>query len=75
MNLVYGEIIALSPEREIRIGKVRVGGAIIAVSLDFVSPAQIGEVVLVCDGVAIAKVEHERNTVNSYVPRNTREAH
>jgi hydrogenase maturation factor len=75
MNLVYGEIIALSPERGIRIGKVRVGGAIIAVSLDFVSPAQIGEVVLVCDGVAIAKVKHESKTEDSYVPGNTGEAH
>jgi hydrogenase maturation factor len=75
MNLVYGEIVALCSERGMRIGKIRVGAAIKAVSLDFVSPAQIGETVLVCDGVAIAKVEHERNTENSYVPRNTREAH
>jgi hydrogenase maturation factor len=71
MNLVYGEIVALSPDREIQIGKVRVGGAIKAVSLDFVSPAQIGDTVLVCDGVAIAKVEHESEREDPYVPGNT----
>jgi hydrogenase maturation factor len=71
MNLVYGEIVALSPDREIQIGKVRVGGAIKAVSLDFVSPAQIGDTVLVCDGVAIAKVEHENEREDPYVPGNT----
>ncbi|HYY28016.1 MAG TPA: HypC/HybG/HupF family hydrogenase formation chaperone [Chthoniobacterales bacterium] len=75
MNLIYGEIVALSSQRGLQIGKVRVGGAIKAVSLDFISAAQIGEIVLVCDGVAIAKVEHQSKTEDSYVPSNTGEAH
>lgn len=75
MNLVYGEIVALSCEREMQTGKVRVGGAIKTVMLDLVSPAQIGETILFCDGVAIAKVDAERQTENNYVPGNTGKTH
>lgn len=75
MNLVYGEIVALSCEREMQTGKVRVGGAIKTVMLDLVSPAQIGETILLCDGVAIAKVDAERQTENDYVPGDTGKTH
>jgi hydrogenase maturation factor len=61
MNLVYGEIVAVSLEGEMRVGKIRVGGAMKKVLLDLVTAAQIGDSVLLCDGVAIAKVDEKRN--------------
>ncbi len=67
MNLVYGEIVALTLEDEMRVGKIRVGGAIKNVLLDLVSSPEIGETVLLCDGVAIAKVDKKSKTEINYV--------
>ena len=67
MNLIYGEIIALTLEDEMRVGKIRVGGAIKNVLLDLVSSPEIGETVLLCDGVAIAKVDKKSKTEIDYV--------
>ena len=67
MNLIYGEIIALTLEDEVRVGKIRVGGAIKNVLLDLVSSPEIGETVLLCDGVAIAKVDKKSKTEIDYV--------
>jgi hydrogenase maturation factor len=67
MNLIYGEIIALTLEDEVRVGKIRVGGAIKNVLLDLVSSPEIGETVLLCDGVAIAKVDRKSKTEIDYV--------
>jgi hydrogenase maturation factor len=67
MNLVYGELAAIFLEGEMRIGKIRVGGAMKNVVLDLVNTAEIGDSILLCDGVAIAKVDKERNTENNYV--------
>jgi hydrogenase maturation factor len=66
MNLIYGEIIALTLEDEMRVGKIRVGGAIKNVLLDLVTP-EIGDLVLLCDGVAIAKVDRKSKTEINYV--------
>jgi hydrogenase maturation factor len=57
VNLCFGEIITTYSENGLRFGRVRVGGAIKAVSLDFVKDAAIGERVLVCDGVALNRVD------------------
>jgi hydrogenase maturation factor len=67
MNLIYGEIIALALEDEMRVGKIRVGGAIKNVLLDLLSSPEIGETVLLCDGVAIAKVDKQNKEEIDYV--------
>jgi hydrogenase maturation factor len=67
MNLIYGEIIALTLEDEMRVGKIRVGGAIKNVLLDLVTTPEIGDLVLLCDGVAIAKVDRKSKTEINYV--------
>ncbi len=56
MNLVYGEIVEILIEDEMRIGRVRVGGAIKKVPLDLLTDAKRGDTVLLADGVAISKV-------------------
>jgi hydrogenase maturation factor len=67
MNLIYGEIVALSLEDEMRVGKIRVGGAIKNVLLDLVTTPEIGDSVLLCDGVAIAKVDKKSKAEINYV--------
>jgi hydrogenase maturation factor len=67
MNLVYGEIVALSLQGEMRMGKIRVGGAMKDVFLDLVPAANIGDAILLCDGVAISMVENKRKTEKTYV--------
>ena len=75
MNLVYGEIVAISQNAEMREAKIRVGGAMKTVSLDRVAAAAIGDSILLCDGIAIAKVDQEEKTENHYVSGHSREAH
>jgi hydrogenase maturation factor len=57
MNLVYGVIAEIRSERGQRLGKVRVGGAAKIISLDLLTDPAPGDKVLVCEGVALAKVE------------------
>ena len=57
MNLVYGVIAEIGSEQGRRTGKVRVGGAIKRISLDLLADPTLGDKVLVCEGVALAKVE------------------
>ena len=75
MNLVYGEIVAVSREGEMRMGKIRVGGAMKNVLLDLVTGAEIGDSILLCDGVAIAMVEKNRETEKNYVSGDSGKAH
>jgi hydrogenase maturation factor len=75
MNLVYGEIVAVSLQDEMRIGKIRVGGAMKHVCLDLVAAAEIGDSILLCDGVAIATVEQKRKTEKNYVSGDSGKAH
>ena len=56
MNLVYGEIVDLKVEDGMQMGSVRVSGALKKVPLDLLQDVQRGDKVLMCDGVAIAKV-------------------
>ena len=69
MNLIYGEIADVFIEDGLRMGKVRVGGAMRKVTLELLTDAQPGDRVLLCDGVAISK-EEERHHVSGY-PRET----
>ena len=70
MNLFYGQIVEAFPEDGMLAGKIRVGGALKKVSLDLLVEPQIGDRVLVCDGVAISKVESQRTTKINYVSGN-----
>jgi hydrogenase maturation factor len=72
MNLLYGQIVETFPEDGILAGKVRVGGALKKVFLALLVEPQIGDRVLICDGVAISKVEVQRVAEINYVPGNPR---
>jgi len=50
--------------------KLRVGPVLKNISLALVTEAAPGDIVLVCDGVAIGKVENERK--ETYVPGDSR---
>ncbi len=56
MNLCFGEIVTIYSENGLCCGKVRVRGAVKAISLDLIPNAVVGEIVLVCDGVALDRV-------------------
>jgi hydrogenase maturation factor len=71
MNLVYGRIVEMFAEDGMSAGKIRVGGAIKKVSLELLVEPQIGEQVLICDGVAITKVEGQTTTEINHVSGNS----
>lgn len=56
MNLVYGEIVDIGMEGQMHIGSVRVSGAIKKVPLDLIPGVECGDTILMCDGVAIGKI-------------------
>jgi hydrogenase maturation factor len=64
MNLVYGEIVDVFPEGGLPGAKVRVGAALKRVSVALVAGVRPGDTVLVCDGMAIGKVESARKESN-----------
>ena len=57
MNLVYGVIAEIRSEHGQKLGKVRFNGAAKTISLDLLANPAPGDKVLVCEGVALAKVE------------------
>ncbi len=57
MNLVYGEVVEILDENGVKTGKVRVGRALQKVPLELLTAVACGDKVLLCDGVAISKVE------------------
>ena len=57
MNLLYGQIVEIASEDGMRVGKIRVVAAFRKVSLELLGEAQIGDRVLVCDGIALSKEE------------------
>jgi hydrogenase maturation factor len=56
MNLIYAQVVEVYPEAGEPMGKVNVWGVLRAVPLRLVPEARPGDTVLVCDGVAIGKV-------------------
>jgi hydrogenase maturation factor len=64
MNLIYAEIVDVFAESGMRMGKIRIGGAMKNVALELITNAQRGDVVLLCDGVAISKVHEEASHVS-----------
>lgn len=67
MNLLYGQIVEMVSEDGMQFGKIRVAGAIKKVSLELLGKPQVGDRVLVCDGIAIGKQE---TLENNYVSGN-----
>jgi hydrogenase maturation factor len=59
MNLIYGEIVEVFVEDGVQMGRVRVGRALKKIPLELLTMPRCGDKVLVCDGVAINKVEEE----------------
>jgi hydrogenase maturation factor len=59
MNLYYGEIIEVVREEGFWMGKTRVGGAFRIAALDLIHEPARGDRVLLCDGVAVGKVQPE----------------
>ena len=57
MNLVYGEILEILTEDGLSVGKIRVHGAIKKIPIGLLTDAAQGDTVLICDGVAISKVD------------------
>jgi len=74
MNLIYGKIVDVFQEDGLRRGRVRVGGASKIVTLDLLADADIGDEVLLCDGIAIGKVREADEPLEKYVSRNSRQA-
>ncbi len=72
MNLLYAEIIEVIVEDGMRLGRSRVGGAMKKFPLDLLTDPKCGDTVLLCDGVAISKVQPTVKTENNDVPRNPR---
>ena len=70
MNLFYGQIVAIVPGNGMLLGKIRVGGAIKEVPLQLLSECQIGDRILICDGIAISKEEEPGTLDNNYVSSN-----
>ncbi|MCE0522592.1 MAG: HypC/HybG/HupF family hydrogenase formation chaperone [Methylacidiphilales bacterium] len=72
MNLIYGEIVDVLAGPETRLGKIRIGGAVKIISLDLLTDPVPGDKVLVCEGVAIGKVDGPASKETAYVPGHTR---
>jgi hydrogenase maturation factor len=73
MNLLYAEIVEVFSEHGMRMGMIRVGGARKKIALDLLANPRCGDTVLLCDGVAIGRVEGGgRQTETNHVPGNTR---
>lgn len=70
MNLLYAEIVDVFSEEGLPGAKVRVGPALKRISLALVDCVARGDTVLVCDGVAIGKVNETRK--ESDVPGHSR---
>ena len=71
MNLIYAEIVEVFREDTLLMGKVRIGGALKNISLDLLTDPQPGDNILMCEGVALARVESSSQE-SHHVPRHSR---
>ena len=71
MNLIYADVTEVFSEGGMRMGKVRIRGALRNVPLDLLTDAERGDRILVCEGVAIARVEPSANSEPNYVSGHT----
>ncbi len=72
MNLLYGVIVDVAPGTDPCLGKVRFGGAVRTISLDLVANPAPGDKVLVCDGVALGRVDDSATKETANVPGHSR---
>jgi hydrogenase maturation factor len=72
MNLLYAEIVDIFVEDEMRMARIKVGGAVKKVSLDLLTDVSCGDTVLLCDGVAIGKARPAGAVENNDVPGDPR---
>ncbi len=72
MTLVYGEIVDVTVEGRMKMGRVRVAGAVKKVPLDLLTNPRCGDRVLLCDGVAIGKVTDAVAAKENHVSRDSR---
>ncbi len=72
MNLVHGEIVEVLLEDGMRIGRIRVGGAVKKIPLDLLTGAECGDTVLLAYGVAISKVRPVDAAETNDVPSDPR---
>ena len=61
MNLIYGEIVGLNECDPMKMARIKISGAIKEVSIGLLTGLQIGDRVLLCDGVAIARVGEQKS--------------
>ena len=59
MNLIYGQVVSLNERDPMKMARIKIGGAIKEVSIGLLTGVRIGDRVLLCDGVAIARVDEE----------------
>jgi 2-polyprenyl-3-methyl-5-hydroxy-6-metoxy-1,4-benzoquinol methylase/hydrogenase maturation factor len=59
VNLLYGRLVEISDEDGIQSGKIEVDGASKKVALGLLTDVTCGDTLLVCDGVAISKVQQQ----------------
>jgi hydrogenase maturation factor len=71
MNLIYADLTEVFSKDGMRMGKIRVGGAFKNVALGLLADAERGDRILVCEGVAIARVEPSVYSEAKYVSGNT----
>jgi hydrogenase maturation factor len=71
MNLHYGKIVDIFDDDGLLTGRISVGGALKKVPLQLVTEVRPGDHVLVCDGVAISRVNDELSLEDSYVSGHT----
>ncbi len=75
MNLVYGEIIEITSEEGVPMGRIRVHGATKKIPLGLLTDAVRGDRVLICDGVAISRVAGPPPKETKHVSGDSRETH
>jgi hydrogenase maturation factor len=71
MNLIYADVTEVFSEEGMRMGKIRIRGALKNVPLGLLADAESGDRILVCEGVAIAKVAPSANSEPNYVSGHT----
>lgn len=75
MNLVYGEIMEVTTEEGMLMGKIRVHGALKKIPLGLLTDAAQGDRVLICGGVAISKVAGPSATEEKHVSGDSGKTH
>ena len=69
MNLIYGEVVGLNERDSMKMARIKIAGAIKEVSIGLLTGVRIGDRVLLCDGVAIARVDEQ---TSNHVSRDSR---